>query len=359
MEGSVKQLCLVMGLVACGPAEDLLQTLPESGPYGVGYRETSLTYTESLTGEERTLRVALWYPTEDTWGVPVRYQGLYEAPDVWADAAPAVAERPLALYSHGHRGYAEASGRLMHHLASHGWIGVAPDHTGNTTFDDWTRTTESFFVRHHDLTAVLDWLEAGGDPLAEQLTGQVLGIGHSFGGYTQLGTGGAAFAVDALLEECAAGEEHAEFCSNMTEAYEAGFRSGFEEDRIQAVVSMASGNWEMYRDGLGQVDVPVVHMTGGKDERSASSNDRIWEDLAGDLDLRVHMPDAGHLTFCDVAGSDPDPPEVMEREAGWRVVEAYTLAYGRYHVLGDDAVAPVLDGETPIDADAVELSWRE
>ncbi|MEC9073212.1 MAG: hypothetical protein VX938_12550, partial [Myxococcota bacterium] len=109
-----------------------------SGPYRVGYREVTITYSPSAYDGERTLTVGLWYPTDDTEGEEVAYMGII--PDVdgvlggaslaephWEDGL-----YPVHLHSHGNMGYVGTSANLMVHFASHGWVSVAPEHVGNT-----------------------------------------------------------------------------------------------------------------------------------------------------------------------------------------------------------------------------------
>ena len=110
---------------------------------------------------------------------------------------------PFAVYSHGNGGeglLAYPYGELM---ASHGWIVVGPNHTGNTAFDFLETPdpgTRSALDRPNDITAVIDEFEAGlsGDELAGKAdTSGVFVFGHSFGGYTTFTSGGADVDFDA------------------------------------------------------------------------------------------------------------------------------------------------------------------
>lgn len=48
---------------------------------------------------------------------------------------------PLVVYSHGNGGLRYVSAFLTEHLASHGFIVVAPDHVGNTAIDSFAGFT--------------------------------------------------------------------------------------------------------------------------------------------------------------------------------------------------------------------------
>ena len=127
-----------------------LAGLTLTGPHAVGYRQSEVRYPDPTTGRLRTLRLALWYPSLDESGESATYLDVFEDADVWIGASHAPGPWPLALFSHGHQGYAENSSFLMAHLASHGWVVAAPDHTGNTTFDGASRTSAIYLQRPRD-----------------------------------------------------------------------------------------------------------------------------------------------------------------------------------------------------------------
>jgi predicted dienelactone hydrolase len=342
---------LLLALLACnGPEDtdtvDLATELTSPGPHSVGYRESSVTW-----GDGRELRLALWYPSDDETGAPTRYDGVFEAPGVFLDAG--VAEGgpfPLVVFSHGHQGYAENSSFLMRHLASHGWVAAAPDHTGNTTFDGSDRTTDIYWQRPMDISAVLDHLEGlSGDPLAGRLAAPYVLIGHSFGGYTVHALSGATYSEEALA---ACTTDESPFCSTMDADQEALFRAGFEEDRFAAAVSMAPGDLDLFgQAGLGSVDIPVLFSDGTLD---AGEKDEIWAGLARDGNLRLQLQGGGHQTFTDFSGILEDMDGLIEAEEGFRILDAYVLAWAR-RAQGDTAVDAVLSGEIAISEAALVI----
>ena len=221
----MRQASLLLTLAACGSgpggdssllASDPLTSLIAPGAHGVGYRVLEVRYDEPVTQNQRSLRLAVWYPSSDPDGADTKYQGLFDAPGVWTEAAVADGVFPLMLFSHGHQGYSEVSGFLMTHFASRGWVVAAPEHTGNTSFDSPTRQTEIYFQRPLDVSATLDYLTLDmpeSDPLAGRLSGPVVGVGHSFGGYTLFAAGGAEYDLNTLVPGCADGTGPVEFCA--------------------------------------------------------------------------------------------------------------------------------------------------
>lgn len=331
------------------PSEDLAATLPAPGPHGVGYSETSLVYTPDVPdAAPRTLRLALWYPTTATSGDLALYHGLWPS-QVARDGAPVEEGAfPLVVFSHGHQGYAENSSFLMEHLASHGYVVAAPDHTGNTTFDDPSRDVTIYALRPLDLSAVLDAVLGDGvQPVAGHVDRVVAALGHSFGGYTMFALAGAAYDLDGIEATCAGGDPD-ELCDGLDEAWLARFGEGFAEPRLPAFLAMAPGDEGRFgADGFGSIAAPLFHMSASLD--NDAHNDLVWSYLAAGgtgRRLRLDLVDGGHQSFTDYADVIEDVP--LDRERGFRLVDAYTLAWLRA-VGGDAAVEPLLDGTLVLD----------
>ena len=343
-------MLLMLSILGCTPGAndsaappvDVVTRLTAAGPFSVGYVEDAVTYP-SPTGE-RTLRLALWYPSDATSGGSAS-AGLYVAgPDVYAHAAVAPGRFPVAVFSHGHQGYAENSGFLMEHLASHGWIVAAPDHTGNTTFDGSERTTEIYFERPLDISAVIDTLPSITPVGGSVADGPVLALGHSFGGYTMFGLAGGAY--DPSL--CPA---DGSYCSTMTEDWATLFAAGFLDDRVGAFVAMAAGDYDLFgAAGLAAIDRPFLHLTASEDQGPGSEGDTIWAGLDDGDDVGVILDGGGHQSFTDYADVLEDV--TLAATEGFRIVDAFVLAWGE-RMLGEDDAAGVLDGDISVSDAAV------
>ena len=136
---------------------------PPGGPHKVGVRDFELT-DESRRGvhafapeEPRRLAVRVWYPVDDTDGHPrIPYYSALEARTTAREmgavtplgrlffqylrysmtnshrAAPMpdrFDDLPVVLFSHGYRGFKGQNTVLMEHLASHGYLAFAMQHT--------------------------------------------------------------------------------------------------------------------------------------------------------------------------------------------------------------------------------------
>jgi len=126
----------------------------DPGPWSTGTLDETIT---GRTGVE--LNVQAWFPAETVSGDTVVYDGLW-AGGAYEDATPACEEpRPVLLFSHGYGGIRWQSIEITEHLATHGYIVVAPDHTANTfTDNDDSRFLELVERRPFDIADSFDWL---------------------------------------------------------------------------------------------------------------------------------------------------------------------------------------------------------
>jgi dienelactone hydrolase len=169
------------------------------GPFAVGARSGLAIDTDR---DSRHLPYEVWYPE----GVPSR-------------------RHPLVLYSHASGGHRRVSSFLCAHLASHGYVVAAADHTGNTAADFAARaeriaagetlTPEESDARLRriiadrvpDLRFLLDEMVARAPAeLAGRIDERRIGlIGWSFGGWAALATPEVEDRVGALLALAPAG----------------------------------------------------------------------------------------------------------------------------------------------------------
>jgi predicted dienelactone hydrolase len=349
-------------VAAADPAtpEAWIDALAAAGPYQVGFRETSVTYTDKL-GQERTLRVDVWYPTNATSGAEASYLGgAIPAPGIWLEAEPAPGEFPLVLFSHGHQGGAENLSRTFDHMVTHGWVVVAPEHTGNTTFDLGERDTQIYWRRPTDVSATLDHV-LGADPISAHLDGRILAVGHSFGGYTMWPLAGASWDVDDMLAKCVTDPDG--LCSTWTDDDEAIFRAGAADDRIQAFATLSSGDFDRFNAvGVGTVDRPMMLVTGDLDEGNPEKTAQYWDALPDGTYVRATLAHGDHQSYGDYAGSTSIPgthPDHLDGDRSRRITEVLLGAWGAREVLGKSNLDGVLDGSVEIDADlTVEAQSR-
>lgn len=192
---------ILIFLCACGASPDL--AVEANGPHEVGTTRVELTDA----ARSRALTMQLWYPT-DAIAADVGIETLEADPHraqyaqllaaapacasrtahVAADAAPAAGPWPLIAFSHCHDCVRFSEETVAERLASHGFVVVAVDHTGNTIYDhlaghEEVIGTDFLNVRGADIRFAID--QALAMPIGAQIDAGRIGVfGHSFGGVT-------------------------------------------------------------------------------------------------------------------------------------------------------------------------------
>lgn len=360
------KLTLLLALLIACPGDDddsavevvdpLSWPVDEAGPFSVGYRTWDHTYTAPGGFDERTIPLAMWYPTEDSSGAPVLYEQVFPDEESFGNAVAAAPAHeggyPVHLYSHGHRGFAGSSAFLARHLASHGWVTIAPDHVGNTFLTNTDpRATAIYFLRGTDSSQALDALDDVGAGFLSGTpdTSGVLLSGHSFGTHTVWSVGGGTWDLEAITANCDANSIGDG--TGCTPAELEVFAAGVEDSRVVSMLPLAgapSDGW-FGPDGILSVQHPVFNMTGSEDPRQGPEmwarteplDDFSWIDIEGGC----------HQLFA--LGACDDVPT----DEGFAIVNTYSLAFARKTVLGDTTVLDILDGTTPV-SDRVTLYTR-
>lgn len=335
------------------------------GHYNVGYREWPITYTPRGMDAPRESVVSAWYPTLDARGEATVYPFTFlRRAEVFREASVGLTEpAPVLIFSHGDKSFPENSDFLCAFFASHGWIVIAPVHTGNTIIEAGRdRASQQFEWRPQDLSAALDSLYARpeGDPLARLASDEVVVSGHSYGGYTTLALAGAAYDVDAILADCEILDDPS--CAYADEA-QGRYRAGFFDDRVDLAIPMAPGNGDAFGAGLAEVRTPTLLMTGLLDSSLADARHGapIWAALDDPRDLRVQLLTGGHHTFsntCELlggTGGNGCGDGFLDPQEAHRLISALALTFARVHLWGDMTDVDLLTGQAPL-SDQIERS---
>jgi len=266
------------------------------GPHAVGVRTVDL----SDASRSRYLPVELWYPataaiagkdvdesTMDHYDLLPGFPPLKQKAVRGAEAADG--RWPIVMFSHGFGGHRRQSTFLCTHLASHGYVVAAPDHTGNTVIDMAQMTlqvmmgepmpevepmiTELIKARPADVSFVIDRLLAGDMGIApSSLEADHIGMsGHSFGGWTTLMVTGGDRRIRAALALAPAGG-----------------KSPLPGELLTAALDFSWGR-----------DVPTVYLVADKD--SLLPLEGMHELLAktGGTKRMFVLENADHMHFCD------------------------------------------------------------
>ena len=324
----MRALCLALVLVACGSKDEDAGTVADTpmvgdtdagfvwasadgiGPFTAG---TSAFTFSGRTGVE--MNVQVWYPTSTDDETLHRYDSLLAFDAVDSPEPDCTNTRPVLAFSHGNQGMRWQSPFLVEYLASHGFVVVAPDHTGNTIFDyDSGRMPEVAFRRPHDIIDAADWLYDTAPDLVPGL-GDCLDeadgfavSGHSFGGYTVTALGGARIDHDAIEEFCATAggwlcDEYAERMASDPD----GVMDDFSDPRIWASIPLAPAGFELLGGGADAVRIPFLVLGAEWDNATtmAAQVEPIYGALGSEDKTLGTLLSAGHMIFSSVCDMIP------------------------------------------------------
>ena len=279
------------------------------GPYGVGVRLIPWTKPSAVDPSvDRVLDTLVWYPTSDAGTPTPPYGGILNA-SVDVSGGP----YPVVLFSHGSCGIHFQSTFLTAHLATHGFVVVAPPHPGNTlaefpTCGTFPAQVASAVERPQDMIFVLDQIVAAGLDPGSDFFGAVdetrVGMsGHSFGGLT-------TYAVQGI------------------------------EPRIKVAIPMAAAT-----GGGSQLTVPSLTMLGQIDSVVSNAGIRAAYDRSTAPKRLVEIRNAGHYAFSAAcfASSDCNPPVTLDQAEAHAAVLRDAVPILHAPLRGDAAWAPLLD----------------
>ncbi|MEM9200406.1 MAG: dienelactone hydrolase family protein [Actinomycetota bacterium] len=283
------------------------------GPYGVGVQ--TITITDGT--RNRPLTVDVWFPlADDSAGDLVQYTfvtgDFFESARALAvDVSSASTDGPfpLVVYSHGSGGIRYIHSDYTETIASHGYVVVAPDHTGNTSVERVLGTADDAeliaYNRPLDVITVIDAMvdpanaEAG--PYAALVDPESIAVtGHSFGGYT-------TYAVASGTTGNPNGDTPA-------------------DDRIDALIPLAPAVTGLLPDDtLALIDQPTLIIVGADDKTTPVDPhvEDAWEASNAVGHYRVELIAGEHQSFTDLC----DYVEVLPGREGATeiVVETITL----------------------------------
>ncbi len=356
-------------LLAVGPyrtfAAEFLSDPRKPGPFPVGVTTMELVdpnRDDAYTKSKRTLLTEIWYPaTDDTKNLPknsftdffMRGQndemnkmlekffkvGLSELNKKFKNKAVRDARMrdgkfPLIVFSHGNGGIRAQNSFWCDHMASHGYVVMSADHTGNCAASvvngkvypyNVGRMMVSAADRPKDVSFMLDQMTKMNGGTDSRFAGRIdlekIGVaGHSFGGFTSA----------AIIES---------------------------DPRVKAIIPMTPV-WQTRTN----FTTPVLIFLGTEDKTigllgNAAIRKR-YEESQGPHYL-VELPDGGHFTFTDMDQVDENfgdgigkgvritrPGEeitFMPIDVAHEITNAYSLAFFGVYLKGQTGYRTFLD----------------
>ncbi len=257
-----------------------------------------------------SMPVQVWYPSSDAPGDPYIYDELIEGGATRNASPDCSAVRPVLVFSHGNSGIRYQTFSTMEHLASHGYVVVAPDHVDNTFLDmDEDLWPAHVLRRPLDIAAAFDGLLALNSDENTDVHGCVdpaagyAVMGHSFGGFTTYGVAGASIAVDLLEQDCQ--QEFVDGCEAVEAWLEANpgqTQAAHSDDRAWAAIPWAPA-WHGYFGGeIASISIPTMVIGGDRDTLTTwdSAVSPSYAELTVTPRYLAELTDTGHYSFTDM-----------------------------------------------------------
>lgn len=326
----VFSLCAFVVAAACVP-EDAIEPEPlpfaaadkdnapdpsVEGPYPVGVRtfflEDDLRPEEQADGtfRPRQLKLEVWYPARESAREDEREKILlFDSlpPDLQEGLVPTdlgelatIAVRdaparqdgalyPMVIFSHGKGGIRLQSNFYTAYLASHGYVVVAPDHSGDTIVEllrevketgniQADSTLEAIVARPKDIIAILDLVKEvvggqGGSDVEAIIDEARVGVtGHSFGALTSFLVATMESRVDAIVGQAPTSQDVVELQQ----------QTPIDEVKIPMIVQSAT------------LDGTLPEDTNARPLYETLTSKKAWLSLAR----------AGHFTYSDLCVLD-------------------------------------------------------
>ncbi|MEH6518136.1 MAG: acetylhydrolase [Halioglobus sp.] len=294
-----RTLCIISALGLSGivlGAEQLYTAQPSvtpelanPGEYPVGVSTITIGGDAGSESNERRLVLEVWYPaaSTDDQAVPLAtYKNVTRSHrefelqgtsfrDVEARRSPQ--GYPLIVVSHGYTGYRTIMFYLGEHLASHGYVVAAIDHTDSTNAEvDMVNAPGAGFIstllnRAKDQQLTLQHFADSNSPIAAITdTEHAAVIGYSMGGYGAINTVGACyqFTSESLIP-LGANAEQAAALMPMLNFCNAGQEQVDPRWRAMIAISPWGGELNLHSpESMAKISTPSLYIVGDQDDIS-------------------------------------------------------------------------------------------
>ncbi len=273
-------------------------------------------------------------------------------------------EVPVIVFSHGLSSRPEDYADTLNHLASNGFLVVAPQHVGSDIiylqemFEGFNKNIfaeNEFIDRPLDISFVIDELERRNQSEFQgKLNLKNIGVsGHSFGGYTALAVGGATIDFDYLQQWCDrlfSGLDPAILlqCQALKLPRE---DYSFRDPRVTAVFAGNPVNRFIFGEkGLSQISIPVLMGSGSDDPATPpafeqaipftwlSSDNKYWALIEGQAHVNFNEIDGGIKEALDSTLHFTFPPQDLIGA----YVKGISLAFFEVHLNNNQYFLPYL-----------------
>lgn len=302
--------------------------LAKRGTFAVGVKTLEITHPDQLDVQnfslsaDRSLMLEVWYPLANSNEDANRVLAIYEDQTrlgkafslqgrAFRDAAMSAPQAentsrfPLVVLSHGYTGYRSIMFYLGEHLASHGYVVAAIDHTDSTNKDiNFAEAPHAGFVstlrnRARDQQFVLDYFSRDSQQQTWAVdTNNAAIIGYSMGGFGALNTVGGCYDLSmSTLKAIGFPAPLALLAAPLLSSCSAGREA--PDPRWKAMTAIAP--WGQALDvhspeSLANITTPSLIIAGSEDDVSGYENGvkKIYEQLKGQNKYLLVYENARH-----------------------------------------------------------------
>jgi predicted dienelactone hydrolase len=292
-------ICIISALCLSGlalSAEALYTTQPSvtpelsnPGEYIVGVSTITIANGPKPEGNERRLVLEVWYPAAglDDPAMPLAtYKNVTRSHrefelqgNSFRDVEPRNSAEgyPLIVISHGYTGYRTLMFYLGEHLASHGYVVAAIDHTDSTNAEiDIVNAPGAGFIstllnRAKDQQQTLQhFTESNSTIAAITDTEQAAVIGYSMGGYGAINTVGGCYQFTSEnLIPLGAKPEQAKALVPILNFCNAGLEQADPRWRAMIAISPWGGELNLHSpESMANISIPSLYIVGDQDDVS-------------------------------------------------------------------------------------------
>lgn len=273
----------------------ILPALAIEGPHRVGVKTIALVNPNQLNimtqkTANRSLVVEVWYPAQSTESMkPTHYINQTLGKQQFSIQAKAYRDAPIAgqdkqfpvvVISHGHPGYRTLMFYLGEHLASHGYIVAAIDHTDSTNADislpkdSIENAASALYNRSRDQQFLLDQLTSQDSFFRQNVDTERAGlVGYSMGGYGALNTLGGCYSyTNEVIRKVAGLNDSAQITAlkNLLNSCAGGQYEDIQVDskwRAGMLLAPWGNQYALFDNkALANIDMPMLYVAGEIDD---------------------------------------------------------------------------------------------
>ena len=278
---------------------DVVPELATNGKFKVGVQTIEIVNPAQFdaatqTTKDRKLAIEVWYPSNaSSTSIKTSYENETRTGIEFSIQANAYrdavvlspndeAKFPLVIISHGYTGYSTIMFYLAEHLASHGYIVAAIDHTDSTNADvDFKVNSASGFFstllnRSRDQQFTLNYLTTQTHFASAAIDNNKAGlVGYSMGGYGAINTIGGCYNFTQATASAFTGIKDAEQLKEIIALLNSCAGGQYQNIKVdskwQAVIAMApwGGQHQLFNEkSLAAIDTPILYIAGDLDDIS-------------------------------------------------------------------------------------------